>query len=105
MKLFYTRLLTQHCCSYPQDYSKLIEDKFGKRGSKLPSMSLKDFKYAMDELVSKMRPGLSKTTGQKLLKDYSPWLSSFQAYQHTQAIEIPGEECGQQVRRVWANGL
>ena len=80
------------CCKLLplKDHNDLIEQKFGKKGSKLVNMSLKDFRSAMDNLVSKMKPNLQKTTGQRLLKDYSPWLSGFQAYKYTETIEIPG---------------
>ncbi len=73
-----------------QDHNDLINQKFGKKGSKLANMSLKDFRSALDDLVGKMRPNLNKITGQRLLKDYSPWLSDFHAYQYTETIEIPG---------------
>lgn len=38
-----------------------------------------------------MRDSLNKHSGSALLKDYSPWLDSFQQDDHPIAIEIPGK--------------
>jgi hypothetical protein len=53
-------------------------------------MQPKDFTNFCNSLFDQMRPGLNRTTGPGLLKDYSPWLQNFQANQYSEAIEIPG---------------
>ena len=69
---------------------KKVEEKFGKDGAKLHKMALKDFTSLYTSLFEQMRPGLNRTTGAALMKDYSPWLQSFQANQYSEVIEIPG---------------
>ena len=73
-----------------QDYLKKIEERFGKDGSKLFKMAGKDFINQFNMLYESMKVGLNKTTGAGLLKDYSPWLSNFQANTYSEIIEIPG---------------
>ena len=41
-------------------------------------------------LYDNMKQSLRKQEGQNLLKEYSPWLDSFQASDYTQTIEVPG---------------
>ena len=53
-------------------------------------MPLKEFKVAMDDLVMKLKQNPGKKPGMTLLKDFSPWLSGFHAYQYTETVEIPG---------------
>ena len=53
-------------------------------------MQPKEFTNFYNSLYDLMRPGLNKTTGPGLLKDYSPWLQNFQANEYSEAIEIPG---------------
>ena len=67
-----------------------IEEKFGNDGSKLAAMPLQDFNRFFGKLNEDMKPGLSKATGASLLKDYSPWLNTFQEDHHSESIEIPG---------------
>ena len=74
-----------------KDYTNFIAEKFGKKGSMLGGMSPKEFRETMKDLNNKMMLDLSKTTGKRLLKDYSPYLSGFQAYLYTETVEIPGE--------------
>ena len=67
-------------------------DKFGKNGGNLSKMDLKQYKSIVDDFGERTRKSLNKTTGPRLMKDYSPWLSSFQASQHSEVIEIPGQQ-------------
>ena len=74
-----------------KEFLKKIEEKFGKDGAKLHKMTNKEFTAFCNSLFDQMRPGLNKTTGAALMKDYSPWLQNFQANQYSEVIEIPGE--------------
>ena len=73
-----------------QAYRETIEKKFGKDGSKLISMSIINFNKIVQRLNEDMRVTMQKGSGSGLLKDYSPWLASFQANQYPQQIEVPG---------------
>lgn len=73
-----------------QEHVKKFDDKFGEDGSKLVKMSLKDFNNKFQPIYDGMRGGLSKSTGAGLLKEYSPWLSNFQANNFSDSIEVPG---------------
>lgn len=73
-----------------QAYRETIENKFGKDGSKLISMSISYFNKIVQNLNVDMREKMQKGSGSGLLKDYSPWLASFQANQYPQQIEVPG---------------
>ena len=77
-------------------------EKFGKDGTNLNKMDAKQFKAINDEFGDRVKKSLNKTTGHRLMKDYSPWLSSFQANQHSEVIEIPGQDmaCGSIVIRM-----
>ena len=70
---------------------KKIEMMFGKDGSKLPQMPPKKFAEAFNKLNEAMRTQLARAAGQGLLKEYSPWLSSFQPTNYGDRIEIPGQ--------------
>lgn len=79
-------------CIFNQDYVKKIEDIFGGRdGSKLQQMKSKDFAVATNKLYENMREKLNKSSGPGLLKDYSPWMHTFQANTYTETIEVPGQ--------------
>ena len=67
---------------------KFVIDKFGADGAKLLKMDFKRFQSVMGEFAER-----TKTTaaGNRLLKDYSPWLGSFQANLCPEIIEIPGQ--------------
>ncbi len=69
-------------------------EKFGKNGAKLGKMDAKQFKSIADDFGKRTKASLDRTTGSRLMKDYSPWLSGFQANQHSEVIEIPGEGQG-----------
>ncbi len=73
-----------------QDFVKKFDEKFGKDGSKLVKMPLKDFNSTFNQLYDGMRVGLNKSTGAGLLKDYSPWLNTFQANNFSDSMEVPG---------------
>jgi hypothetical protein len=70
-----------------QDNMKFIVEKLGANGAKLLQMDSKKFQSFIGEFDNKTR---TKVAGNRLLKDYSPWLGSFQANQFTEVIEIPG---------------
>lgn len=74
-----------------QDYFKKVEAVFGKKADKLLKMKLKEYDQQINKLQEGMKPGLKKCEGAALLKDYSPWLQSFQSTNYQFAIEIPGE--------------
>ena len=74
-----------------QDYFKKVEAVFGRNGDKLLKMKLKEYDQQMALLQDGMKTGLKKCEGAGLLKDYSPWLQSFQSTNYQFAIEIPGE--------------
>lgn len=57
-------------------------------------MEYKSYKSVTDDLMTKIRAALGRTTGARLLKDYSPWLSSFQAHLYSESIEVPGQYDG-----------
>ena len=40
-----------------------------------------------------MRQSLRKQEGHNLLKEYSPWLESFQSSDYSHSIEVPGNNC------------
>ena len=54
-------------------------------------MTTKDFAAATKELNESMRQNLNKASGAGLLKEYSPWLQSFQANSYAETIEVPGQ--------------
>lgn len=94
--LLFCRPIVEHFCQCvhwsPKEYIRKLDEVFGKDGSKLCQMKVNDFASRYVDLFEKMRPTLNKTTGAGLLKDYSPWLTSFQANQYSEYIEIPGEK-------------
>lgn len=67
---------------------KFVIEKFGINGNKLLKMDYKRFQTFIEEFANRTR---TKVTGNRLLKDYSPWLGSFQANQYSEIIEIPGK--------------
>lgn len=71
--------------------SELLKN-FGADGSRLLKMDTKQFKSLATRFNDRFQGSLRKTTGRRLLKEYSPWLSSFQGDQYSQSIEIPGED-------------
>ena len=64
--------------------------QFGRDGSLLRQMDNKVFKSVLQKFNERFQGSLKKTTGPRLLKEYSPWLSTFQGNQYSQHIEIPG---------------
>ena len=69
---------------------KKIEEKFGKGGSKIVSMTGTQYKSAVNEVFGIMRGNLKKQEGSALLKEYSPWLETFQREDYFQSLEVPG---------------
>ena len=61
-----------------EEYHKKIEDKFDKDGPKLASMKWADYAGFVGELNNEMTGNLQKVVGRGLLKEYSPWLVTFQ---------------------------
>lgn len=78
--------------SHLQNYLKEVEKKFGREGSNLLTMTLNGYSAVVNDLFEKMKKGMSH--GPALLKDYSPWLDAFQASNHHEALEIPGQLAG-----------
>ncbi|XP_019852740.1 PREDICTED: DNA-dependent protein kinase catalytic subunit [Amphimedon queenslandica] len=76
--------------TFAQAYAKNIEDKFGKGGAKIISMSGTQLASAFNEVYNKMRESLNKFSSSALLKDYSPWLDTFRQEDYLQVIEVPG---------------
>ena len=74
-----------------EEYHKKIEDKFGKDGPKLASMKWTDYAGFVGKLNNEMTGNLQKVVGRGLLKEYSPWLVTFQPSLYPQYIEVPGE--------------
>ncbi|EDO34280.1 predicted protein, partial [Nematostella vectensis] len=70
---------------FSKEHASRFENIFGKDGEKLVNMSLKTAKLKQ-QMVSKP-PGN--------LKEYSPWLTNFQADSHAQKLEVPGQYTGQ----------
>lgn len=71
-----------------QDFGKEFDKHFGKGGSKLPGMKLRDFTDITDSLFYKMGRD-SKPPGN--LKECSPWMSDFKIEFLRSELEIPGE--------------
>ena len=73
-----------------QNYVKKMEQKFGKDGSKIINMKLSQFTSNVNELFNPMRSDLKSQEGSSLLKEYSPWLETFQSNNYPETLEIPG---------------
>lgn len=54
------------------------------------SMSGTQYKSAVNEVFGIMRGNLKKQEGSALLKEYSPWLETFQQEDYSQSLEVPG---------------
>lgn len=67
-----------------------MEQKFGRDGSKILNMKLAQFTSNVMELYDPMRSDLRKQEGSALLKEYSPWLETFQPSNYREVLEIPG---------------
>jgi DNA-dependent protein kinase catalytic subunit len=80
--------------SFISAYRKKIEDKFGKDGHKLASMKWTDYAGFVGKLNNEMTGNLQKVVGRGLLKEYSPWLVTFQPSLYPQYIEVPGQYTG-----------
>ena len=63
---------------------------FGRNAEKLLKMKVKEYDQHMAQLQDSMKPGLKRSEGAGLLKEYSPWLQNFQSTNYQFAIEIPG---------------
>ncbi|XP_032697088.1 DNA-dependent protein kinase catalytic subunit isoform X4 [Lontra canadensis] len=74
-----------------QDFGKEFDKHFGKGGSKLPGMKLRDFTDITDSLFHKMGRD-SKPPGN--LKECSPWMSDFKIEFLRNELEIPGQYDG-----------
>lgn len=79
------------CLFFLQDYVRKIEDKFGKGGTKLITMTPTQFTTALNNVYIDMKEGLHKFSPTALLKDYSPWLDTFQQDDYSYMIEVPGK--------------
>ncbi|XP_065180580.1 DNA-dependent protein kinase catalytic subunit-like [Sycon ciliatum] len=80
---------------FAQSYSRNLETKFGKDGDKLVRMTMKEFVQVCSGIYGKMNEEVRKRkSGPALLKQYSPWLSDFQASNFQQVLEIPGQYHG-----------
>ena len=75
--------------SYMLLYGKLIADSYGAKGEKLKTMKEKDFILDYRKSLSNV-----KSPVKNLLKEYSSWLSDFQANNFPEGIEIPGQYSG-----------
>ncbi|XP_048576196.1 DNA-dependent protein kinase catalytic subunit isoform X3 [Nematostella vectensis] len=75
---------------FSKEHASRFENIFGKDGEKLVNMSLKEFGPETAKLKQQM---VSKPPGN--LKEYSPWLTNFQADSHAQKLEVPGQYTGQ----------
>ncbi|CAK7289303.1 DNA-dependent protein kinase catalytic subunit [Vulpes lagopus] len=74
-----------------QVFGKEFDKHFGKGGSKLPGMKLRDFGSITDSLFYKMCKD-SKPPGN--LKECSPWMSDFKVEFLRNELEIPGQYDG-----------
>uniref|UniRef100_A0A8C0TBR3 DNA-dependent protein kinase catalytic subunit n=1 Tax=Canis lupus familiaris TaxID=9615 RepID=A0A8C0TBR3_CANLF len=74
-----------------QVFGKEFDKHFGKGGSKLPGMKLRDFGSITDSLFYKMCTD-SKPPGN--LKECSPWMSDFKVEFLRNELEIPGQYDG-----------
>ncbi|GAB5583955.1 DNA-dependent protein kinase catalytic subunit isoform X1 [Prionailurus iriomotensis] len=74
-----------------QAFGKEFDKYFGKGGSKLPGMKLRDFTDITNSLLSKMCRD-SKPPGN--LKECSPWMSDFKVEFLRNELEIPGQYDG-----------
>ncbi|KAF7728429.1 hypothetical protein EC973_006107 [Apophysomyces ossiformis] len=74
-------------------HASQLRELFGKDGSKLLSMSKKDFakivKYYQTSIQNQKLPGPTE-----LLKSYSPWLAEFHGANHDMELEVPGQYHG-----------
>lgn len=74
---------------HPQKFAKDVENLLGKKGCKLfAKRKDQSFVRGVDQFASSMR-GCQKEPGN--LKEYSPWLSAFQADPFRNQLEIPGQ--------------
>lgn len=73
-----------------QDYVKKIEENFGKGGAKILNMSATQYRAAFNKVFDAMRISLGNISPTGLLKEYSPWLDSFQKDNYLQTLEVPG---------------
>ncbi|KAG0205959.1 hypothetical protein BGX33_007637 [Mortierella sp. NVP41] len=74
-----------------------MESLCGKTGQRLITMGNKDFNNHIIKLVKAEMANvkdLPRKSDADLLKSYSPWLSSFQALDHPEPIDIPGQYTG-----------
>ncbi|XP_036089192.1 DNA-dependent protein kinase catalytic subunit [Rousettus aegyptiacus] len=74
-----------------QAFGKEFDEHFGRGGSKLPTMKLRDFNDITSSLLSKMCKD-SKPPGN--LKECSPWMSNFKVEFLRNELEIPGQYDG-----------
>ncbi|XP_054451411.1 DNA-dependent protein kinase catalytic subunit [Pteronotus mesoamericanus] len=74
-----------------QAFGKEFDKHFGRGGSKLPGMKLRDFEDITNSLLSKMDKDL-KPPGN--LKECSPWMSDFRVEFLRNELEIPGQYDG-----------
>ncbi|EDV28309.1 uncharacterized protein TRIADDRAFT_20924, partial [Trichoplax adhaerens] len=81
-----------HKRRFIQHFGKVIEQYFGKDGSKLQSMKASDFEKIASRLIQEIS-GKIKNRPENL-KEYCPWLSNFQAANFTYSIEVPGQYTG-----------
>ena len=78
-----------------------MEQKFGKDGSKILNMKLSQFASNVNELFDPMRLDLKKQEGSgSLLKEYSPWLETFQPSNYSETLEIPGDWVGKESTQI-----
>ncbi|KAG0005263.1 hypothetical protein BGZ65_011584, partial [Modicella reniformis] len=83
--------------AFAAKFGQKLDNLCGKTGQKLVTMSNRDFnsnilKFCRNEILGKELP--KKQSDTDLLKSYSPWLHSFQASDHDEAIDIPGQYTG-----------
>ncbi|XP_076335270.1 DNA-dependent protein kinase catalytic subunit-like isoform X2 [Tachypleus tridentatus] len=79
--------------NFEQKYKKKVVDLCGQNGSKILSMSTKDFFEKSNCLVEEMKK-TCLNVGSVRLKDISLWLSDFHPFKYQDELEIPGQYTG-----------
>ncbi|CAB4045005.1 DNA-dependent kinase catalytic subunit-like, partial [Paramuricea clavata] len=75
------------------EFSADVVKKCGEDGSKIVGLSSSTFAKSMSDILNKMKASRVVKVGGNL-KDYSPWLSTFQTRSETYQLEIPGQYTG-----------
>ncbi|XP_027045855.1 DNA-dependent protein kinase catalytic subunit-like [Pocillopora damicornis] len=79
---------------FAKEFASEVQGIFGKEGEKLVGVKTTDFSKWCKDILQKMDKHRHRTPPPGNLKEYSPWLSRFQATDFAHAMEIPGQYKG-----------